>query len=194
MQPAHGKNRLPTLALQPSSSPKEVQADVTITGRVLDATTNEALAGCTVVLKGTQKGATTDANGDYRIVIPSGPATLVFGFIGFESQEVNVGNQTVINVSLKSSASDLSQVVVIGYGTATKKDATGSVKSLKSTDFNRGIINSPEQLLQGKVAGVNVTAASGEPGGRQTITVRGPGGVRTGSTPLFVLDGIPLDN
>ncbi|NID09594.1 SusC/RagA family TonB-linked outer membrane protein [Fibrivirga algicola] len=188
--PVVGKNQ----AVSSSTQTSQPKVDITISGRVTDATTNEALAGCTVVLKGTQKGATTDANGEYRIVVPNGPATLVFGFIGFESQEVNVGNQTIINVSLKSSASDLSQVVVIGYGTSTKKDATGSVKSLKSTDFNRGIINSPEQLLQGKVAGVNVTAASGEPGGRQNITVRGPGGVRTGSTPLFVLDGIPLDN
>lgn len=169
-------------------------ADITISGRVTDATTNEALAGCNVVLKGTQKGTTTDASGNYKIVVPDGNSILVFGFIGFISQDVPVGNQTVINVSLKASASELSQVVVIGYGTTTKKDVTGSLKTIKSADFNRGIINSPEQLLQGKVAGVNVTSASGEPGGVQNITVRGPGGVRTGSTPLFVLDGIALDN
>ncbi len=169
-------------------------ADVTISGRVTDATTNEALAGCNVVLKGTQKGTTTDANGDYKIVAPDEKAVLVFGFIGFVSQEVPVGGKSIINVALKASASELSQVVVIGYGSAAQRDMTGSVKSIKSTDFNRGIINSPEQLLQGKVAGVNVTSASGEPGGAQSITIRGPGGVRTGSTPLFVLDGIALDN
>ena len=170
------------------------QADLSVSGRVTDATTGEALAGCTVLLKGTQKGTTTDANGDYRIVVPNGEVDLVFGFIGFVSQEQRVGSRTTLNVSLTPSASELSQVVVIGYGTTTKKDATGSLKSLKTTDFNRGIINSPEQLLQGKVAGVNVTSASGEPGSTQSITIRGPGGVRTGSTPLFVLDGIPLDN
>jgi iron complex outermembrane receptor protein len=170
-------------------------ADITISGRVTDATTNEALAGCSVVLKGSTRGTTTDANGEYRLTVPNnGSPVLVFGFIGFVTQEVPVGNRTVINVGLKASASELNQVVVIGYGTTTKKDATGALTTVKSTDFNRGIINSPEQLLQGKVAGVNVTSASGEPGGRQTITVRGPGGVRTGSTPLFVLDGIPLDN
>jgi iron complex outermembrane receptor protein len=169
-------------------------ADVTVTGRVTDGTTNEPLAGCSVVIKGTQRGTTTDANGNYRIVVPNTNATLVFGFIGFVSQEIAVGNQTTINVSLKASASDLNQVVVIGYGSTTKRDMTGSVKSIKSTEFNRGIINSPEQLIQGKVAGVNVTSASGEPGSTQTISIRGPGGVRTGSTPLFVLDGIPLDN
>lgn len=132
-------------------------AEITVSGRVTDATTNEALAGCNVVLKGTQKGTTTDANGDYKIVVPDGNATLVFGFIGFVSQEVAVGNRATINVALNAAASELSQVVVIGYGSASQKDMTGSVKSIKSTDFNRGIINSPEQLLQGKVAGVNVT-------------------------------------
>ncbi len=168
--------------------------DKTITGRLTDATTSEPLAGCSVVLKGTQRGTNTDANGAYSIQVPNTNAVLVFGFIGYEKQEIAVGSQTKIDVSLQSSASELSQVVVIGYGTTTKKDATGALKTIKATDFNRGIVNSPEQLLQGRVAGVNVTSASGEPGGRQSITIRGPGGVRTGSTPLFVLDGIPLDN
>ncbi|QHV94207.1 SusC/RagA family TonB-linked outer membrane protein [Spirosoma endbachense] len=172
----------------------KAQAELTVSGRVVDAATNESLAGCTVVLKGSQRGTTTDAKGEYRIVVPSGDAVLVFGFIGFVSQEIQVGNRTTLNVSLAAAASELTQVVVIGYGTTTKKDATGAMTTLKSTDFNRGIINSPEQLLQGKVAGVNVTSASGEPGASQSITIRGPGGVRTGSTPLFVLDGIPLDN
>lgn len=190
----YGTNSLTSALPVVHRSDEKPAADITISGRVTDATTNEALAGCSVVLKGSQKGTTTDANGDYKIVVPDGKATLVFGFIGFVSQEVPVGNRTIVNVSLKSSASELDQVVVIGYGTTTKKDVTGSLKTIKSTDFNRGIMNSPEQLLQGKVAGVNVTSASGEPGGTQNITIRGPGGVRTGSTPLFVLDGIALDN
>ncbi len=171
----------------------QAQAQTTVTGRVTDATTQDALVGCSVVVKGTQRGTNTDANGNYSIAAAD-TDVLVFGFIGFEKQEVPVNGRSTINVELKSSASDLSQVVVIGYGTTTKKDMTGSVKSLQSTDFNKGIINSPEQLLQGKVAGVNVTSASGEPGSSQSITIRGPGGVRTGSTPLFVLDGLALDN
>jgi len=186
-----------TLLDQPANTPSQTnqpKADITVSGRVTDATTNEALAGCTVLLKGTQRGTTTDASGNFRIAVPNEDAVLVIGFIGFVSQEIRVGNRATINVALAPSASELAQVVVIGYGTTTKKDATGALTTVKSTEFNRGIINSPEQLLQGKVAGVNVTSASGEPGGRQNITVRGPGGVRTGSTPLFVLDGIPLDN
>ncbi|GAB3989141.1 TonB-dependent receptor [Spirosoma daeguense] len=184
----------PSPATTINSLRSEKPTEQTVSGRITDASTNEALAGCNVVVKGTQRGTTADANGNYKIVVPEGNITLVFGFIGFVSQEIAVNGRTTINVALSASASELAQVVVIGYGSASKKDMTGAVKSIKSADFNRGIINSPEQLLQGKVAGVNVTSASGEPGGTQNITIRGPGGVRTGSTPLFVLDGIALDN
>ncbi len=183
------------IGILPAASYASVKTtEKTIKGRVTDAANNEPLVGCSVVVKGTQRGTNTDINGNYSIVVNDDNAVLVFGFIGYEKQEITVGGRTTIDVSIKSSASDLAQVVVIGYGSATKKDMTGSVKSIKSTDFNKGIINSPEQLLQGKVAGVNVTSASGEPGGAQGITIRGPGGVRTGSTPLFVLDGLALDN
>ncbi|HEV7347618.1 TonB-dependent receptor [Telluribacter sp.] len=175
-----------------SSSKKAV--DISVSGRVTDAGTNDPLVGCTVVVKGTQRGTNTDASGNYTITVPNESSVLVFGYIGYEKQEVAVGSRSTINISLKTEASNLSQVVVIGYGSTTKKDMTGAVKSLKSTDFNQGIINSPEQLLQGKVAGVNVVSASGEPGANQNISIRGPGGVRTGSTPLFVLDGMALDN
>lgn len=170
------------------------QTEITVSGRVIDAETQEALIGSTVLVKGTSQGTTTDINGNYSISVPDQNAILVFEFVGYDKQEVLVGNQTKIDISLKSSALELSQVVVVGYGSTNKKDMTGSAKSIKNDDFNRGIINSPEQLLQGKVAGVNVTSATGEPGGRQSITIRGPGGVRTGSTPLFVLDGLALDN
>ena len=104
------------------------------------------------------------------------------------------GSPIKLNISLDPTEKTLEDVVIVGYGKTTKRDVTGSVKSIKASEFNRGIINSPEELLQGKVAGVNVTSASGEPGGLQSITVRGPGGVRSGSTPLFVVDGMALDN
>ncbi len=169
-------------------------AEITISGQIIDATTQEPLIGSTVLIKGTSQGTTADLEGKYSLTVPDEKAILVFEFVGYEKQEILVGSQTRIDVSLKSSALELSQVLVVGYGSTTKKDMTGSAKSIKNEDFNRGIINSPEQLLQGKVSGVNVTSATGEPGGRQSITIRGPGGVRTGSTPLFVLDGLALDN
>lgn len=181
------------LAKSPISSLGKL-AEITVSGQITDATTQEPLIGSTILIKGTSQGTTTDVNGNYTIAVADQNAVLVFEFVGYEKQEILVGSQTRIDVSLRSSALELSQVLVVGYGSTTKKDMTGSAKSIKSDDFNRGIINSPEQLLQGRVSGVNVTSATGEPGGRQSITIRGPGGVRTGSTPLFVLDGLALDN
>lgn len=165
----------------------------TVKGTLIDATTKEALVGANVLIKGTTKGATADANGQYSINVSDDKAVLVFRFLGYDSQEIAVGSRTTIDVSLQSNASSLEQVVVVGYGTQKKTDVTGSVKSVSSEAFNKGIINSPEQLLQGKVAGVNVTSATGEPGGSQGITIRGPGSIRVGSGPLYVIDGLPLD-
>lgn len=168
--------------------------DFNVSGRVFDANTNEPLLGCAVLIKGTNTGTTTDVNGNYLLRVPDEKAILVFSFIGYEKQEIIVESKREINVGLKPSVAELAQVVVVGYGSTTKKDMTGAAKSIKETDFNKGIITSPEQMLQGKVSGVNVVSASGEPGSTQNITIRGPGGVRTGSTPLFVLDGFALDN
>ncbi len=165
-----------------------------VKGRVTDAKTQDPLIGCTVQIKGSSQGVVTDFNGNYSIDVLDQNAVLVFTYIGYQEIEEPVNGRTEINIILSQSVSELSQVVVIGYGSATKKDMTGAVKSLKAAEFNKGIINSPEQLLQGKVAGVNVTSASGEPGSIQSITIRGPGGVRSGSTPLFVIDGVALDN
>ncbi|MCW3087056.1 MAG: SusC/RagA family TonB-linked outer membrane protein [Sediminibacterium sp.] len=168
--------------------------DQAIRGTVRESGTGRALAGATVALKGSARSAVTDAQGAFNITVPGSSSVLVISYIGYESQEITVGTNTNLSVNLSTSSAQLDQVVVVGYGTQRKKDVTGSVKSLKSESFNKGIINAPQQLLQGKVSGVNVTSASGEPGGILGITIRGPGGVRTGSTPLFVVDGLPLDN
>lgn len=169
-------------------------AEIAIKGKVTDSESGEGLPGVSVSAKGSTKGAITDVNGDYSISVADSKTILVFSYVGYTPQEITVGGQTQINIKLQSDSKTLSEVVVVGYGTAKKIDITGAVKSVKSDEFNKGIINSPEQLLQGKVAGVNVTSASGEPGSAQGITIRGPGGVRTGSTPLFVVDGLALDN
>ena len=173
--------------------PVSMLADKVISGKVADEATGTPLSGATVSVKGTNNSTTTNANGAYSISVKDNSATLVFTFVGYTTKEVPVGAASTLDVTLKIASAELAEVV-IGYGTLQKKDVTGSVKSLQPGDFNKGIINSPEQLLQGKVAGVNVTSASGEPGVVQSITVRGPGGIRTGSTPLFVLDGLALDN
>ncbi len=167
---------------------------ITVSGKVLDAATKEPLTGATVSVRGSSKGTSVDASGKYSIAVSSETAVLEFRFIGYATKAITVGKQTEIDAALAMNSSDLEQVIVVGYGTQKKTDVTGSVKSVSSESFNKGIINSPEQLLQGKVAGVNVTSATGEPGGVQGITVRGPGGIRSGSTPLFVIDGLALDN
>ncbi|WP_276371183.1 TonB-dependent receptor [Chryseolinea sp. H1M3-3] len=166
---------------------------ITVRGIVTDDT-DAALPGVNIIEKGTTNGTVTDAQGVYSLVVASNQSVLVFSFVGTISQEVTVGNQTDINIKLLGDAATLSEVVVVGYGTQEKKDITGAVSSVKSEEFNRGIINTPEQLLQGKVAGVNIISGSGEPGSAQLISIRGQGSVRSGSTPLFVIDGMPLDN
>ena len=165
-----------------------------VSGKVISSDSKEGIPSVNVKIKGSNVGATSDVNGNYSLTIPNSQTVLVFSFVGYLSQEITVGNRTKIDVSLIQDIKDLNEVVVVGYGSIKKSDLTGSVKSVKSGDFNKGIVKSPQELLQGKVAGVNVTSASGEPGSIQGITIRGPGGVRTGSTPLFVIDGLALDN
>lgn len=179
--------------------------EVTLTGKVLTDGSGEGLPGVTVVISqsngSNKQGTTTNETGLFTFANLQTDTryNLEFSYIGFEKQsltdflltETNINS---IEIKLKESTSNLSEVVVVGYGSTTKKDITGSVKSLKSSDFNAGIINSPEQLFQGKVAGVNVTSATGEPGAALGIAIRGPGSVRSGSTPLFVVDGMALDN
>jgi iron complex outermembrane receptor protein len=172
----------------------EKSFDRIVKGRITDAANGSGLAGASVTVKGTAASVLTDGQGNFSVSIPDDKAVLVVSFIGYNTQEIVAGNRTTIDLSLQSATGELSQIVVVGYGTQSKRDVTGAVKSVKAESFNRGVINAPQQLLQGKVAGVNVVSASGEPGGNQGITIRGPGGVRTGSTPLFVVDGLPLDN
>jgi TonB-linked SusC/RagA family outer membrane protein len=173
---------------------KTTVQDRTITGTVRDATTSNPLVGATVSLKGSSTSTSTNATGGFSIVVPDNEVVLVISYVGYVTQEYLPGTATEISISLQPNSADLAQVVVVGYGTQNKRNVTGAIKSIKAEAFNKGIINAPQELLQGKVAGVNVTSVSGEPGGVLGITVRGPGGIRTGSTPLFVIDGLALDN
>ena len=168
--------------------------DKIVKGHVTDATSGKPLSGATIAVKNTKRTTTSDADGNFSISVADEKSVLIITYVGYTNQQVVVADKTEIDIKLEATSADLQQVVVVGYGTQNKKDITGAVKSLKVESFNRGIINSPEQLLQGKVAGVNVTSASGEPGSTLSIIIRGPGGVRTGNTPLFVIDGVPLDN
>lgn len=167
-------------------------AQTTVTGTVTDEQ-NVPLPGATVLEKGTTNGTTTDFNGDFTIAVPD-DATLEISYLGYTTQEIPVQGRTSLSVQLVTDATQLEDVVVVGYGTQRKSDVTGSIASLKSESFNQGVVANPGQLLQGKLAGVNVTSVSGEPGASQNIIIRGVGSLRSGTTPLFVVDGFVIDN
>lgn len=163
-----------------------------ITGKVTDEGGNP-VPGATVQIKGTSTGTATDVNGVFKVNVPSSATTLIISFVGYVQQEVSISGKSEVSVSLQPSSTTLSDVVVVGYGTTRKKDLTGSVVSIKSADFNKGIVTAPDQLIQGKVAGLMVMANSGAPGGATTVRIRGNSSVRTGNQPLYVVDGTPLD-
>jgi TonB-linked SusC/RagA family outer membrane protein len=164
--------------------------DVNVTGTVTDAK-GSSLPGVSISVKGTTKGSTSDMDGKYSVSAPAS-SVLVFSFIGFTTKEVVVGSESKIDVVLTDDVKALEEVVVIGYGTVKKKDLTGSVASLQSKDFNKGVITAPDQLIQGRTPGVMVINNTGQPGGATTVRIRGNSSIRAGNNPLFVLDGIPL--
>ena len=162
-----------------------------VSGKVSDG--SGPLPGASILVKGTNNGAQTDLDGKFTIKNVGANAVLVFSYIGLKTQEVSAAGKTTIDVVLKDDASELKEVVVIGYGSVKKKDATGAIDQLSSKKFDNIASPSPAQLLRGKVAGVQVTQSSGEPGGAVSIRVRGNTSVRSGNGPLIVIDGVPLD-
>jgi len=162
-----------------------------ISGRVVDDT-GTPLPGASVVLKGTIIGTVTDGEGNYTINVPDGNATLEFSFVGYLTQEIVAGNQTIINVEMAEDAGQLEEVVVIGYGSVRKKDLTGSVGSLRARDIGNVSVVHVEQLIQGRVAGVDVINNSGLPGVGTSIKIRGVGTIYN-SDPLYIVDGMPGD-
>ncbi|WP_300602863.1 TonB-dependent receptor [Niabella sp.] len=165
----------------------------TISGTVSDSKTGEPLAGVTVSIAGRSLATLTDSSGTYRIIAGNTPGALQFSFIGYAPQTVKItGN--VLDVSLVPEIANLENVVVIGYGTVKKKDLTGAVTTIGSKDFNQVPAATPEQLIAGKVAGVQITSNSGAPGSGSTIRVRGGASLFASNDPLIVLDGVPLNN
>ena len=185
----------PTLRL----SGLELLADGTITGRVVDAK-GEGVPGVTVIVEGTTLGASTDATGAYAIAnVPAGPHVLIYSSIGLTSARVPVtvrdGQPTqVATTTLREDATALSEAVVVGYGTARRQDVTGSVTTVTTKDFVQGQVTSPEQLVQGKVAGVQITTTGGAPGEASVIRIRGGSSLNASNDPLIVIDGVPVDN
>jgi iron complex outermembrane receptor protein len=169
------------------------QSQKTVTGTVVDAS-SQPLPGVAVTIKGKTTGTLTDATGKYSLVVGGPDDELLFSLIGMLPESVVVGTQSQINVTMVADVRTLNEIVVIGYGTQKRSDVTGAISSVKSADFNRGVVTNPGQLLQGKISGVNVTNASGEPGAAQNVIIRGIGSLRSGTQPLYVVDGFLIDN
>lgn len=164
----------------------------TITGKVTDAN-REPLAGVNVVVKGTQKGTMTNADGSFTLTVPDGKSEIEASFIGFTTQTITLGSSNSVSIRLEDEMSDLDEVVVVGYGTMRKSDLTGSVKAINSEDFKVGSNLNSQQLMQGQFAGVNITMNSGKPGGTSSIRVRGGTSISAANDPLYVVDGVPLN-
>jgi TonB-dependent starch-binding outer membrane protein SusC len=161
-----------------------------VSGTVLDATLKDPLPGVTVLIKGTTRGTTTDLDGRFALSVQPGDETLVFSFVGFTPVEMMIGNQSVFNIELEEDIQSLEEAVVIGYGTQERKEITSSVASVGVEEFNRGNFPNPTQLLQGKVAGLSVTRAGGNPNSQPTIRLRGISSFGATQSPLIVLDGV----
>ena len=180
-----------TIPIQANFKEQIQKIDKQITGKVTDES-GAALPGTSVSIKGTSKGTTTDATGTYSINVADNAVTLVFSFTGYNSQEIVVGNRSMIDIQMKSNNQSLDEVIVVGYGQVRKSDLTASVASVKAADIKSIVPTSLEQGLAGRATGVVVTQASGAPGGAVTVRVRGPNSVSSGSEPLYVIDGIPI--
>jgi TonB-linked SusC/RagA family outer membrane protein len=165
-----------------------------VTGKVTDAKDGSALPNASVLVKGTKQGTQTAADGTFKLTVAQNVTTLTISSIGFTTVDVSIAGKSSVDVALKASASDvLTEVVVSGYATPSKKDITGAVASVKAKDFNQGTILAPDQLLQNKVAGLEVTNTSGQPGVASTVQIRGNSSIRSNNSPLYVVDGVPLD-
>ena len=169
-------------------------AQQSIKGKVTDEATNAELPGVNVVVKGTSNGTSTDFDGLFQLSNVKVGDILVFSFIGYNDLEITLSSLQDLDVKMTESSENLDEVVVIGYGTTTKKDATGSVEVITAKDFNQGAIVSSDQLLTGKVAGVRITSNGGQPDAAPNIRIRGGASLNANNSPLIVIDGIPIDN
>ena len=169
--------------------------DRTVSGKVTDAESGEGLPGVNVLLKGTSQGVNTDLDGNYKISVPSEGGTLVFTFIGMSKQEIAIGSRSVIDVRMKPDVQQLSEVVVTAFGVEREEKAIGyATQQVSGDDITKTRETNVVNSLSGKIAGVNVTGSSGQPGSSSRIVLRGANSLTGNNQPLFVVDGIPIDN
>ncbi|RMG26337.1 MAG: TonB-dependent receptor [Bacteroidetes bacterium] len=166
-----------------------------LSGRVLSAEGNEALIGAKVIIKGSTVGTLTDENGYFQLTVPQDlqQGTLQVSYYGYETQEIPINGRSTINVSLKTEIGSLDEVVIVAYGTARRQDLTGAVSSIDGDEIKTVPVAGIDQALQGRIAGVSVTATNGQPGGGVAVRVRGPSSINSSNQPLYVIDGIPVE-
>ena len=172
----------------------QAQTPVTITGKITAAKTNETLPGVTVLLKGTSNGTATGADGTYSLSVPGGNGTLIFSFVGYVKREIALNGKTSVSLSLDPDDNALDDVVVVGYGTQKAGNVTGAVAGITSKEIEERPINRIENALVGQMPGVYVQTPSGEPGAELQIRVRGAASINASNEPLYVVDGVPVDN
>ena len=168
-------------------------AQTTITGTVIDAANDEPVIGASVLVQGTTTGTITDFDGNFTLSVPAG-AVLQISYMGYKTQEVPVGSQTVLRIVLHEDSELLEEVVVVGYGVVKKNDATGAVTAIKPDDQNKGLNTNATDMMQGKIAGVSVTTDGGAPGGGANIRIRGGSSLSASNNPLIIIDGLAMDN
>jgi iron complex outermembrane receptor protein len=164
-----------------------------IKGRIVNDK-GEALSGVSVKIKNSSTGTTTDDNGNFQLSVPNENTILEISYVGYVSKTVTVGKKNIINITLALEDKKLDDVIVVGYGTQKQKDLTGSVGAITNKDFNQGAVLSPQQSIQGKLAGVNISQNSGKPGGSNTVRIRGGTSLTSSNDPLYVIDGVPISN
>ena len=169
-------------------------AQNTLKGVVLDGSSSQPLPGVNILVAGTTNGTTTDFDGNFTLTNIKKGDKIVFSYIGFKDETVTYENQTTVTITLQENQQELKDVVVIGYGTVKKKDATGSVSTITSKDFNKGTVVTAENLLNGKVAGVSINTGGGAPGSGAEIRIRGGSSLLASNDPLIVIDGLPISN
>ena len=167
--------------------------DKVITGKVTDLSNGQPVSGASVLVKGTSIGTQTKADGTFSLNAPASATTIVISYVGYATQELLIGSGSM-SISLIQSSSALNDVVVVAYGTRKKGDLTGAVTSVSAKDFQKGVINSSEQLLQGKVAGLQVTSGGGSAGGGSKLRIRGGASLNSSNDPLIVIDGVPVES
>ena len=174
--------------------PGSLAIEKVITGRVTDLSTNEGLPGVNIVVKGTTVGTVTDVDGNYRLVAPDDAQTLVFSSVGYTSEEISIGNQTTIDLEMAPDIQSLSEIVVVGYGTQSRKEVTSAVSSVRSEDIQNVPVTGVDALLQGRAPGVQVVQNSGTPGAENYVRIRGNGSLLGQNRPLYIVDGVQMNN